>query len=297
MNWCRTGWLILAAGFLLVSTAQAAPRAEGLLKKAKASYDDYEFDKAAAYYEDALRAGVPDKKREQTLLYYAFSLFGLERKAEASAQLRELFTLNPAYTLDRKGLHPSLLKFYDDEKAAAEKAAVKVTPPAVVKVTPTKEPTPPPPVDQPKAITVAPTDAAPTEVKTQVAPPYQSAHPVLKVLPLGIGQFANGDPLGGSLFLAVELGLIGANVAFAVLDQNARAQYAGAPSAELERDITMYYAMRTASGVAAILVGAFGILDAFLWSPDRGAARHKQRYSFMIAPTATGGAFAGSMRF
>ena len=292
MDWCRTGRLLWVAGFLLVSTAHAAPRAETLLKKAKASYDDYEFDKAAAYYEDGLRAGVTDQgKREQALLYYAFSLFGLERKADASTQLRELFTLNPGYTLDRKGLHPSLLKFYDDERAAAIQATAKASPPVKA---PEKT------GETPKTITVVPTESTPSVVTTKIAPPYQSAHPVVKLLPLGIGQFANGEPLGGSLFLVVELGLIGANVAFAVLDENARAQLARQGSeatAQQQADITLFYAMRTASGVAAILVGAFGILDAFLWSPERGEARHKKRFSFMIAPTPSGGAFAASLRF
>jgi hypothetical protein len=293
MDWSRTGMLVWVAGFFLVSSAHAAPRVDTLLKKAKASYDDYEFDKAAAYYEDALRAGVTDQaKREQTLLYYAFSLFGLERAADAKAQLRELFKLNGNYALDRKGLHPSLLRFYDDEKAAAQQAAVKAAPP------PASDP--PKNVEQQTTITVAPTELPPPEVTTKVAPPYVSAHPVLKLLPFGIGQFANGDPAGGAAFLAVELALVGANVAFAVLDENARSAFAkqtGAATPQQQAENNLFYAMRTASGVAAILVGAFGILDAFLWSPGRAEARHKLRYSFMLAPTQTGAAIAGSVRF
>ena len=160
MDWCRTGSLNLAARLFSVSTAHAAPRGEALSKKAEASYDDYEFDKAAAYCEDA-----------------------------------------------------------------------------------------------------------------------------------------DADPVGGSLFLTAELGLIGANVALAVLDSNARAQDASAPTAQLERDITISYAVRTASGIAAIVMGAFGILDAFVWSPGRGEARHKKRYSLMNTPLPSGGAFAASLTF
>ncbi|MCC6810566.1 MAG: hypothetical protein IT381_24260 [Deltaproteobacteria bacterium] len=283
---------LLCVALLTTAAPKAPVKGETLAQKGKLAYDDYEFDKAAAYFQDALKAGIADgRTREQTLLYLAFTLFGLQKNSEAKAQLRSLFKANPGYVLDQKGLLPELARFFEHEQAAyqkeleAEKAVLESH-------------------GKPKVVVTVPVETLPTEpakpvVTSDVVPLYQSAHPAVKLLPFGIGQFANGDPVGGSLFLVGELLLIGANVASAVLDTQARATYASAPTAELERQIWMFYGLRTASGAAAIVLGAVGILDAFLWSPTRGRARYERglRATFVPIPLRDGAGVASSFTF
>jgi hypothetical protein len=285
--------------------AVAGPSGDELGQKGKASYDDYEFDKAAAYFADALKAGVKDKAAlEQVYLYYGFSLFGLDKKAEATEQLRALFKLNAAFRLDQKGLHPDLVKFFDKERATfdkeqqAERDVLEASKPKVV--------APPPPEQpkekaQPKEIVTAPVTSSPAVNETREVPAYRSAHPGLKILPLGIGQFANGDPVGGSLFLVGTLALVGAHIPFAYLDEQNRAiaktQYNNNPPAALAQQTYLYFGLRTAFAAAAIVVGAFGVLDAFVWSPARGEARYKQRLAIVPTPLPNGGGIASSFHW
>lgn len=272
---------------LLVTTAAFAGRGEDLAQKGRASYDDYEFDKAAAYFDDALKAGVKDPKLlEQVRLYLAFSLFGLDKKSDAKKQVRELLRTSPTFKLDAKGLHPDLIAFFDKEKKAydkelaAERDVLEHSQPKNVVVATPPSPPPQEKKDEPVIVKEAP-------------PAYRSAHPVVKLLPLGIGQFANGDPLGGSLFLVAELALAGVHTTFAVLDEMARLQLkqliesGGDPTGELGQRTYTYYVIRSVSGAALIGVAVLGIIDAFVWSPGRAEARHKARFS--AAPMLTSG--------
>lgn len=309
----RAGALIVAGTLLVITPAHAArkkapkaaanapPSSSELVRKGKASYDDYEFDKAAAYFADALRVGVAVKSvLEQLHLYYAFSLFALEKKDEAKAQLRALFAASPEFSLTEKGLHPDLVALFDQERAAAQpKVEVKPEPTPEPKVEPKAEPKP-----EPKAIVVAPEPEppAPNVVVETIAPPaYQSAHPVVKLIPGGVGQFANGDPLGGGLFLSVELALVGVHVAFAVLDELSRAaiapRLAAGENIPANEQLTMnlYYGLRMAAGLSAAAVAIIGIIDAFVGSPARGEARHKLRYTVTPTPLPSGGGVTASV--
>jgi hypothetical protein len=103
------------------------------------------------------------------------------------------------------------------------------------------------------------------------APPPSLFRPApwyLKVLPFGIGQFANRDVAGGAAFLAVEAGLGAANIALAVANRMRRLPtgFPNTPGSE-----ALYWAQQvTAAAFYATLI--IGLVDAFAWSPARGGA-------------------------
>lgn len=294
---CAVALLLLA--MCGAPSAQAASAAE-LLVKAKAAYDDYSFDKAAKFYKDALQKGIKDPaKRDGARLYYAFSLFILgNKKKEAQRQLRELFAATPEHTLNEPGLHPDLEKFYRDERAqwlskhappvvAPEPKAPPAEPPAVAVVAsppPATAPSVREPPQPPAPITAAPAATSPTVSLQTSAPPrapdaYAPAHWAVRLLPLGVGQFANGDPVGGAAWLSAEVALIALHVTGVVLQEQQRipgTAFYASPSA------TSWWYVRTIGGAAAIAVAVAGVVDAMLWSPGRAEAR--ARGGFALTP-------------
>lgn len=208
------------------------------LQRAEKDYDNYEYARSAAKLKGLLSDPPTNAKvRQRARLMLAFSHLWLRDETAAKSDLQELFRENPDYPLERELHHPDLVKFYDREHTQYVAQA---------------------PVAHPAPGTAL--EAAPRT-------PVQTAgdrHPWLRIFPLGIGQFVNHDSVGGGLFLGVELGLIGANVAGALWRSSLKSgggYKSGAVAAQIVQD---------GGGIGAIVVAVIGIVDAFVWSPARG---------------------------
>lgn len=262
--WARVLPVFFAAT-LMASSASADP-----LAVANEAYDSYEFEVAIKQFKVALSSLTPPEKRAEAHVKLAFSYFISQQQSLARGALATLFQEQPAHVLDRKGVHPDLLKFYDAERA---KVPVPVAP------------TPPP--------------SPSTQAKVNAAPPYEPAHIVVRLLPLGIGQFANGDPIVGGVFLGTELLLVAVNIATAVSAGktcNARFEQC----TDIGKEMALFVTQNVS---AALLIGVtvFGIIDAIVWSPDRAEARYKENNKLSLVPTLSvskdGGSFAFVGRF
>lgn len=107
----------------------------------------------------------------------------------------------------------------------------------------------------------------------------------LKIIPFGVGHFANGDPVAGGVFLGIELAALGAHVAVAVTNQSSLGRDGGYPAGRKP----LYYAQNVTVGVlaAACIVD---VVDAFVWSD----ARAKRRLSVALNPVTPGILVAGT---
>jgi hypothetical protein len=117
----------------------------------------------------------------------------------------------------------------------------------------TAKPYQPPPVEPPP------------EVEVKVQPPKLVPW-YLRVLPFGAGHYVQGEYVVGSVFLALELGLLGANIGLAVTNER-RVQMnghlpAGAQSAAL------YWAQQ-GTAIGAYTVFALALIDAVWLVPLR----------------------------
>lgn len=188
-------------------------------------------------------------------------------------------------------------------------ATASTAPPAGDAPMTSSSPTPPPrpkPDTQPQApsTATAPAATAPREQVVIAAPDYaegtprvvemqqprgegRAARPHLQWIPFGGGQFSNGDNLGGAAFLVVEAGLLAANISLAVLNLSRRQPDGGYPRDALS--LGMYWSQQaTAAALCATLV--IGLLDGYLWSPQRGDV------SVALAPNGSGLSLVGSFR-
>src|SRR4030095_11756632 len=107
-------------------------------------------------------------------------------------------------------------------------------------------------------------------------------HWLLRLLPFGIGQFSNGDPVFGSVYLSSELVLLAAHVTGAVVQERLRDPKFG--DFRDHRTAVAWWWVRTLSGASLFAVSIFGIIDAWLWSPARGRARFEQRVAVSLVP-------------
>ncbi len=235
------------------------------LEQAEQRYIHYAFNDAARLYAQAIASG--DLHDRPTLthawLYLAFSRFIAQPdKTSARAALRGLFELEPNYVLNEPGLHPELVKFFAQEKAAFAEQA-KNTPPPV-----TQPPPPPPP------------------------PSYRPAPWFVRVLPLGIGQFAGRDPLGGTAFLLSEVTLVALNVVGAVQAGGLRSGDSKVDAAHFNSAVA-WWSVQTVAGGVLIATCVLGAIDGLLWSPARGAARATNAVTPLVFAKGAGVGWSG----
>lgn len=232
---CLVAWWLSAAAAADVDTMALANQA----------YDNYEFAEAATLYEKAIASGKlqGETAKSNARVKLSFSRYIANDPVKARKALAELFAENPPFVLDRKGIHPDLLKFYDGERSKYPTTAVT---PAVVSAPP-----------------AAVTSSAPVK--------YEPAPIILRLLPLGIGQFANGDPVFGGIFLGSELVLVGLNIATA-LSQGKTCNARNEQCTDIGKETGLFVTQNISAGLI-IAVAVFGIVDAILWSPARGEER------------------------
>lgn len=234
---CLVAWWLGAAAAADVDTMALANQA----------YDNYEFAQAATLYEKAIASGKlqGETAKSNARVKLSFSRYIANDQLGAKKALADLFAENPPFVLDRKGIHPDLLKFYDGERSKHPTAAVA----------PTVVPTPTP----------APTVTSSAPVK------YEPAPIILRLLPLGIGQFANGDPVFGGIFLGSELVLVGLNIATAV-SQGKTCNARNEQCTDIGKETGLFVTQNISAGLI-IAVAVFGVVDAIVWSPARGEER------------------------
>lgn len=250
-------------------------------REATEAFDAAEFEKAvpllrAVLYPPQLPAN--DMKRARLLLTQALFFSGL--KDDAKREARSLLKQAPTIKVDLTNAAPDFVQFFnalrDKEKPAPPPTVVhRAAPELELKVSNPRQTEPPlataPPAPTPASAPMVVThDQAVTPVRSAGAPWY------LKMLPLGVGQFANHDLVGGGVFLSAEVVLIGSNVILSVY--NAGQRRAGAyPHTSAYPAL---YVLQVVSAAAAYGTLVVGLIDAFVWSPARGTAH----LSMALAP-------------
>lgn len=175
----------LAVLLLLTLSTAASANAELRVSEAIRLYDGGEF--AAA--KDTLVTVVDsprlsDAQRARARIYLSASYYALGDIASAKAQLLALARAHPDATIDPALFVPELVALFDD--AREEVRAETPRPPPVVEVAP------PPPAEEPVE-------------QVSAAPPRAPA--ALSLVPFGVGQFSNREPVKGWVFLAAEVAL------------------------------------------------------------------------------------------
>lgn len=266
--------------FLALSWIAAAPAAD-TFGKAQTAYDNYEFAPAAQLYRKAIASGQLDPHRTaQARLRLGFSLFIAQDRAGAEIALADLFDHEPAFILERRGVHPDLLKFYDSQHEKWLSAHVPPVPPHVT------------PAPLPPTIHADPPTAP---VQTEG---YRPAPWPVRLIPLGVGQFANGDPVGGGIWLGAELALIGLNIVSS-LEHFSRCDGNQSNCRELNTARAWFYVQDVSAGLL-IATAVLGVVDALVWSPKRGEKRYATRAAnarLSLAPIPGGGAAAVAFSF
>lgn len=282
-------WLAVCA---LLLTATAGNAAEPTLPEAEALVRRGRFDDAIVLLKDLLYpARVKGKELKNARAALAQAYFHTGKLELARHELQLLLKTFPTTKPDADLLPPDFFAFFSAERDAiigkkqAKTASQRDAPPA----TPQKAPPAETPTTAVSAAASAPSSApttivvVPATAKSE-SPTHSSSAPIsietvytpapwyLKILPLGIGQFANGDPAGGAGWLVSELVLIGANIGLAAFNETQFRN--GYPRTELYP--ALYWA-QLGSAIGAYVLGAFGVLDAFLWSPGRARARTMRR--------------------
>jgi hypothetical protein len=237
--------------------------------------DDTRFEEAiprlkALVYAKGLSRADLNRGREAL----ARSYFYTQQTTLARDQLTLLFRSARNYKVDRN-LPPDYLEFFDTVAAEANRPIRSPT--KVEKNEPTAE--------EPRAAPAKPEQSsAPIAAPTTTARVEPGAPWYLKILPFGGGQFANHDPVGGGVFLGLEVALLGANIALLVANNGLIAKDGSYP--HKSQSLPLYVSQQvTAAAFYATL--AIGLIDAFVWSPSRGASRA----AVSVAPGGAGFAF------
>ncbi len=219
--------VVLVVVACLLSAGDSAPAD---LSRAALLYDEGRYDEALPLL-DGLRKR-PDllpEVRVEVLRYQAFVLFLLALHKEAKGTWLELLTLVPDYPLDADRLSPEMVAFF---------SRVRPEPPPV----------------EPTAL------SAPAAV----AEPPRGCGVGLCLVPFGVGQFANDQPVKGAIFAGLTTVLIGANVGL----YQARMSKAPPKDSIYWREpeqAERLLVMQRAALVGAALTMVAGVADAFLF--------------------------------
>jgi hypothetical protein len=166
----------------------------------------------------------------------AFSLYLLNRRDEARAAWLELGKLAPGYRPDPIEVSPELVKFFG----------------AIDTTAPPRAASPPP--SQPPAgpSTTAALTPAPVVAEGGCAV-------VVCLVPAGVGQFANGDVMKGTLLATGEVTMLGLNIG---MYMSRAADYRHGPIDDAKDRKKSWVQHGALVGFLALT--AFGIVDAFM---------------------------------
>lgn len=253
------------------------------------------FEQAISPLRKALGSSLlttAEQKRGRLAL--AQALFYSNKTAPARAELKLWLKQFPNDKLDEAMYPPDFVAFFrsvHDDVEKQRRSEVKPTEarrPDPVKSEPKPEPKVDPPHTESKVVEprMPETKVSPQKPAVQAAmtpepkavvvetPPDSrpgSAPWYLKLLPFGVGQFANGDTFGGGLWLGVELALLAGHVSIAVYNQTSLGPDGGYPAGSQSR---VFYVAQNVSAGLLIATCVMGVVDAFVWSPDRAARAH-----------------------
>jgi hypothetical protein len=230
------------------------------LAKGEALFEEYQYQQAAAVFRAILDQSPADAKvRQRAMLMLALTLYYAKDEAGAGMQLKELFRENVDHPFDRELFHPDLVRFYDTERNAYLEG-LEVQPKQIV-----ADPVVSSPPSAPAAL--------PLETHAALPQTLGDRHPWLRIFPI-VGHFANYDHVGGAVFLALELALIGMNVGGAVARVMLRY-----PEGDYRPGAAEARIIQNVGGIGAIVLTVICIVDAFAWSPARGRAAHQKALS------------------
>jgi tetratricopeptide (TPR) repeat protein len=193
---------VSSAALILTLFALAAPAPEAVLKGA---IDDFEFGEHAQAAEKlrTILEPIALESRENVIVarqYLGACYYLLGDKQKARNQFSMLLALDPQHRLDPAVFSPALVKLFEQVRAETGLALKEPAPPPP----PAAGPPPPPP---PPAVVTAP------------PPGYTPHSPALSLVPFGVGQFFNRQPVRGALFATAEVGLFAAAaVTFAMFE-------------------------------------------------------------------------------
>lgn len=266
--------LALAIHFVFFA-APVAP--ENKLGRAIALCADAQFEAAIPALEELLyplRIAKDEVARARFALAQAY--YFTEHTEKARRELQLLFKKNPSFHTNAKAFPPDFISFYEQTRSesAEDKPHVRVmaspSAPAQAPTVSAPQSRPPPRTQSQPATQASPAPRAVSPVMVHATSPSASWY--LKLIPFGVGQFVNHDPLGGGVFLGLGIVTIGANIALSIYNGSKRLPSGDYP---MNAGYPALYIMQDVTAGAAITVAIIGIVDAFMWSPARAAARHE----------------------
>ena len=290
--------MLARAALLVVMLTAHAASADSLADGLQAFKKTY-FEEAIPLLREALAdTTIAEKDRREAHLALAQSLYFTDQHAAAKHQLQQLLKESPS-SKPSAAMSPEFQEFFAavrDEiaKAAPSAPVVKKKPPSLppppttsrVEPAPARIPDAPP---VPAAEPVRAAEPVPAPAPTvQAAPPtvgYQPAPWYLKVIPFGVGQFCNRDPIGGSVFLGLELAAVGANVGLSIVNATKRLPNGNYPA---NAGYPGLYIAQHVTAATAWAIGIVGVIDAFVWSPGRGEARAAASQEVLVPVTGGG---------
>jgi len=272
---------------------------EEMFKHANEAFRRTEFELAIDLYRNLLNPPLlPPAKIQQTRMRLAESLFFTQHQDEAKREVSALLRINPNAKTDAS-VPPDFAEFFASAKRdllanAAKKKVPTAKPEPTVVVTqspPPQAPSPAPIVAVPVAVAPAPASQATALAPKQGMerqPMWHAAPWYLKIIPFGGGQLANHDPVGGGVFLGLEVAFLATNIVTTLMNDKERATYGGFRHSQ---PYPALYDVQLGSAIALYATLAVGLVDAFVWSPGRG----ERRAHVSVAPTADGRGAAAAL--
>ncbi|MBI5545977.1 MAG: tetratricopeptide repeat protein [Deltaproteobacteria bacterium] len=178
------GPLILLVALLGAASSEAPTPG---VAEAVQSYENGEYAPAVEGFEKAIAAGIASRsERSLARLYLASALLSLKEADRARTVLAALVADDPSATADTAIFPPRLLQLLEESRRAAG-------------------PRPAPARDESVSKADLPLAPPPPLLLVPAAPPAEPPAFALALVPFGVGQFANGSPRKGALFLSGEL--------------------------------------------------------------------------------------------
>ncbi len=291
-----SGRLALVLALVLSASSASAAKPGGFersWKKAQKHYQAGRFEAVLPVLDKLKQTELTADQRRLVLEREAFVLFFLGLHTQAREAWLKLLEAWPDASPDPDRDSPELVSFFgrirqEKESAARQPPAPPEAPvqapgsdtaPAEAPAPPLAAPEPPPAASPPAGApaTSAPAGSAPEVTQLTAAQldvpvvtdtlPAEAVAPrgcgvALCLLPFGVGQFANGRPGKGALFLGLGAALLATNVAMyqsRISELERRGHFADPPAARMKLQV------QRGALLGAGAVAVLGVVDAFAW--------------------------------
>jgi hypothetical protein len=178
---------------VLASATGHAAAGDSHLTRGIQLYEYGDYAPAASSLERALTSGLSQGDRARARLYLASTWLAQGEEARARLVLEALFLESPTAQVDAALFPPALVSLADEVRNSPDGAPRPASPEPSNGQQPAR-------AGLPKDAPAAAAGLVPSKKPDGAPPPLAFAF-----IPFGGGQFANGEPLKGSLFLATEL--------------------------------------------------------------------------------------------